>query len=396
MEDNLERKQTKLANSDCRVDLPKNDFVKSFVNQKSFMYVSLGVFIVLLTFVAFLSFRDRTSLVAPKEDKRSAYNAMLNSNKTSEYKPGEDRSGGNIEGDTKDAGSDTTEVARQEHKTNRFTVTYNKETFRNELKLGDDLIMTYNNEGGYGSDAECRTVRLPANPVINRDGSKVYFVDPKDGLPNQVKVMDLQKSVSVVYTAPSDYQFIASIVLGSNEKLAYTLFDRVPRSHCSNGRAADVDVRVMFVIDGKHIPGPTYTSSTPPEIVAFGKNYFVTRTNMMMVMTFCSGPEGVEIWRMSDNSSAYAAFGPLVHYDFENNHVFVYGEGGGCQKLYSSLKKVNLDTGDVEHIFGGSSFYIRVEQITQNSIVLKYLEEYDTTHGYPPFDKGKTFEYKFR
>ncbi len=386
MNSNNGSQKTKSENFDGRTVSEIFGFVKSLVARKSFIFVSLVAIAVLLIFVAFLLyFLYRDGLVLRRYHERSAGNPEASENKLRE--DGLDGSPGE---------ESTTDSVQQKQEKNRFTVTYNKDTMLSELRLGDELIMTYNTEGGFTKDAECNAVRLPASPVVNQDGSKVYFVDPKDGLPNQVKVMDIRKNISTVYTAPSDYPFIASIVLGAGEKLAYTLFDRVPRSYCSDGKAADVDVRVVFVIDGKRIPGPSRASSTPAEIVAFGKNYYVTRPNMMMVMTFCSGPEGVEIWRISDNSSAYAAFGPLVYYDFENNNVFVYGEGGGCQKLHNSLKRVNLDTGDIENIFGGPSFYIRVEQITQNSIVLRYLENYDKNQGDPPFDKGKTFEYKFK
>lgn len=59
--------------------------------------------------------------------------------------------------------------------------------------LGQELVVAYNSNGEYAKDnddEECM-VRLPATPVVNRDGSKVYFVS-RDA-PNQVKAMDLKE-----------------------------------------------------------------------------------------------------------------------------------------------------------------------------------------------------------
>ncbi len=356
--------------------------------------MSLGAIIVVVTFFALLYFRGLANSVESRDDKGSVDNATLNNNEKYQEKPvkngsgsnveigsdaaingqtsddgqSEDRSGGNIGGGTTDAGSDTTNTSQRENSTNRFTVYYNKEAFQNELRLGQELIMVYKSNGEYSrdnNDADCM-VRSPATPVVNQDGSKVYFVS-KDA-PNQVKVMDVRKNVSVVYTAPANYPFVASITLGAGDKLAYTLFDRTHR-YCSNRETEGV--RLMYVIDGKTISVLDGPSLVTREVAAFGKNYYVTITNFNG-LGFC-GSAGVRIWKIADNSLIYDSFGPLVHNDVARNEVFVYGETGCGPMPSNSLKKVNLDTGNVEHIFGGPSVYINVEQITPD---LDYIEIY--------------------
>ncbi|GIW57481.1 MAG: hypothetical protein KatS3mg083_426 [Candidatus Dojkabacteria bacterium] len=197
--------------------------------------------------------------------------------------------------------------------------------------------------------------------------------------------------MSVVYTAPTNYLFVASIALVSGDRLAYTLFDRTHR-YCSNRQTEGV--RLLYVIDGKTISVSDGPSLVTREVADFGRNYYVTITNFNG-LGFC-GSVGVKIWKLSDNSPMYDSFGPFVHHDLANNEVFVYDETGCGPMPSNRLKKVHLDTGKVENIFGGPSVYISVEKTTPNSIIVKYVEEYDEAWGYASFDYGKTFEYKFK
>ncbi|BDQ04659.1 MAG: hypothetical protein KatS3mg084_0177 [Candidatus Dojkabacteria bacterium] len=294
----------------------------------------------------------------------------------------------------------------------------------NEYTLGKELIKSHPFMGLRSVvDADkCAAgfVKLPAEPVISEDGTKLYFVEESN--PREVKVMDVNKKVSVVYVAPDNYPFVASMALGPDGSLSYTLLERSPID-CNNPSDPFVAVRQMHIINGKELPVDVSPTHITQEIkYVFNNRYFATSTNfndinnytgdMLNTIATCLNPtdvnagsidtiEGIDIRRVVDDSLV-RSFGGIVHVDKLSGEVYLY-DGVGCKYKYKykykyvghEVYKFNTESGNVEVVFGDDNTYIKEIVATMDTIIIRYSDRFDLETKKPIFDDLKTFEYKF-
>lgn len=113
----------------------------------------------------------------------------------------------------------------------KFNIHFNKESSKLEYRLGGELVMDQlvmdrlYDFLDWGNNSDTCPRRLPARPVVSMDGMRLYFVDTDE--PNKVKMMDTNKNVSVVYTAPQRENFIAYIAVNKKNDLAYTILEKI-------------------------------------------------------------------------------------------------------------------------------------------------------------------------
>ncbi|BDQ04660.1 MAG: hypothetical protein KatS3mg084_0178 [Candidatus Dojkabacteria bacterium] len=271
----------------------------------------------------------------------------------------------------------------------RFSKTVNSDARSNEYKLGEELVISYPFKGlKHGNYPDCpfNVVKMPAEPVVNADGTKMYFVEESN--PREVKVMDVNKKVSVVYAAPDNYPFVASMALGPNGSLSYTLLEKSPID-CNNP-SDTVAVRQMHIVNGKELPVSDVSSSFIYEIkYIFNDEYFLTRIKSNGIGF--DGHPYIQIIRVSDNSLV-GAFNGIVYEDKLSGDVYLNGDGTGPDTKGSKVYKLNIKTGKFEVIFGTDNTSIQEITVTDDAIVVKYLEHSET--GDLIDDELKTFEYK--
>jgi hypothetical protein len=279
----------------------------------------------------------------------------------------------------------------------RFSKTVNTDARSNEYKLGEELVISYPFKGlkpGNYPDCTFNVVKMPAEPVVNADGTKMYFVEESN--PREVKVMDVNRKVSVVYVAPNDYPFVASMALGPDESLSYTLIEKSPVD-CSraaaNGNSPFIKVKQIHIVNGKKLPATDEPRDDTYEIkYVFNDQYFATQMNPNG-KGFC-GRLGINIRRVSDNAFV-GKFNGIVYEDKSSGNVYLFSHTQCTFYEAKKIYKFNIATGKLELIFGSDDTYILEATTTNDSIIIKYTENFDPdTQGGPIFDKLKTFEYK--
>ncbi|GIW57494.1 MAG: hypothetical protein KatS3mg083_439 [Candidatus Dojkabacteria bacterium] len=284
----------------------------------------------------------------------------------------------------------------------RFKKTKNIYERSNEYRLGEELVVSYPIGGLKSVKFEnCSSViKMPAEPVISADGTKLYFVEESN--PREVKVMDLNKNVSVVYVAPDKYPFVASIAVGPDGSTSYTLFDRnlAVKDCVPDFEKVLALVKSVHIVNGKELPDrkddikdkdvPSYATNEIRYV--FNDEYFALELNTNGISFAVL--DSIIIRRVSDNSLV-GKFLNLIHEDKLSGEVYVTRKIQcgvyECEQLY----KFNIRTGTLDFIFGGDGAYIKDITVTNDSIVIKYSDKFDQKTQRPIFDDLKTFEYKF-
>ncbi|BDQ04764.1 MAG: hypothetical protein KatS3mg084_0282 [Candidatus Dojkabacteria bacterium] len=229
----------------------------------------------------------------------------------------------------------------------KFNVHYDSESSKLEYRLGNELVM----DRPYGfvdySDYDTCLRRLPAHPVVSMDGTRLYYVDTNE--PNKVKMMDTNKNVSVIYTAPEPENFVASIALNKNNDLAYTILEKNPLDCQLGDQGPWVSVAGYHLINGKTYKiNDGQRSLSFQRIIEFGDNYFIAAPDFNGLGV---GPVGPSLYRINgDDTNLVMTFGSVVYRG--RNYVILYGESLVRLGFFKSVLKINLDDGSVETVLG--------------------------------------------
>lgn len=286
----------------------------------------------------------------------------------------------------------------------KFNIHFNKESSKLEYRLGGELVMDRLYDFlDWGNNSDTCPRRLPAHPVVSMDGMRLYFVDTDE--PNKVKMMDTNKNVSVVYTAPQRENFIAYIAVNKKNDLAYTILDKNPIDCQRQENDPWAEVTGYHLINGK-----TYKIYDGRKLISFegiiefGDNYFITASDANGLGRGFIGPS---LYRINgSNVELVRTFGSAVYRG--RNYLIIHGDSFSPPAYSQSVLKVNLDDGSIETILSqdmvGREIFIFVGDTVvypDGRIEFKYtdkpsdLDEYgDPSKREEVLNRALTFVYK--
>jgi hypothetical protein len=274
---------------------------------------------------------------------------------------------------------------------NLFNVRFDDQSLKLEYFLGGELVMDRPYDlFEYINDSGACPLRLPARPMVSRDGTRLYFVDKDE--PNKVKMMDTNKEISVIYTTPEPQNFIAYIAVDKNNNLAYTILEKNPLDCKAGNEGPWVEVTGYHLINGKMYKiydGQKFMSFEG--VIDFGDNYFITVSDANGL-----GTANVH-HRMYKIKDVYMeliqTFGSMIYKG--KNYIIVYGKSSSLfPEVHESVLKVSLDDGSIETIFskdtvGKEVFIFGLETVVHSDgrIELKYTDNPSDLDDYADYLK---------
>jgi len=278
----------------------------------------------------------------------------------------------------------------------RFTVTttYGNETPggiydpKSVIKLGNEVIKTIQ------LDQSCeanRPVTVPV-PVVNSDGTKVYYVDSTN--PVNVREIDNKKAEKVFYTPAAPYKYVAGMAINSKNQLAYTLLQDRP-FNCTTQNWNDT--KPAFFVNSKVVahPAEIYGNKVIYEAIAnLGEAYFVTKYEFNG-FGVGGGAASTILRKSSDGSSVKVFSGSGIIYSGKSYVIVTDGYGdmpavGPENARNQNVFKIDLNTGAVTYIV--TDTLIRDFKISNGKLVITYGGYLNASYEFE--GETKTLEYQ--
>lgn len=252
------------------------------------------------------------------------------------------------------------------------------------IRLGDDILKVINLDPVCSKESPHKVPR----PVVNKDKTKVYYVDPHN--PTQVMEIDTNKEERVYFVAPGNYKYIAAMVINSKNELSYTLLQD-PLIDCSKGENYGWypdDIKSAFYVNYKLLPYQISkdTRGMPhmEYVVQTGDSYFLTR----FIYGLGGGAVDINLRRISDGSMVSEFKGAWVRYELDDYVIVESGLGDGGP-VRTDLMKVNLKSGEVNYILS-DKYIFDVKVKDGNKLIISYgIGKFSPNYEYGPNDNFK-------